>query len=149
MRLSTASLDQLMRMFKVIYRALITAVLVFGLSACELISISEDVSYNSDDRALPLATIEKIEPGKTNRLWLEKQLGPADEVVEKDGVVVCQYHYSEQVAQRFRVFLLFQYRGSTSRDRTLFVQLKNDLVEEVWLEGNDLPETDVANPDPS
>lgn len=138
-----------MTTLKFIRHGLAAVALTVGLSACELVSISEDVSYNTDDRALPLATIEKIEPGQTNRMWLEKQLGPADEVVEKDGVVLCKYHYSEQVAQRFRVFLLFQYRGSTSRERTLFVQLKNDLVEEVWLEGNDLPETELADLEPS
>ncbi len=111
------------------------ALLFTSLSGCELISISEDVSYDSGDRALPLSTLDKIELGATNRLWLEKNLGKPDAIESEEGVSTLKYQFSEQVAQRVRVFLLFQYKGSNSRQRTLFITLKDDVVQKAWLEG--------------
>lgn len=115
-------------------------VFIVSLSGCELISISEDVSYGSDGRAVPKATLNKIELGSTNRIWVEKALGKPDSVETAKGLTTLQYQFSEQIAQRFRVFLLFQYKGSIIRERILYVQLKEDLVQKAWLEGDALLE---------
>lgn len=121
-------------------RIVAVALLLVSLSACELVSISEDVSYDSEDRALPQATLNKIELGKTNKIWIEKYLGAPDSIEENKGMTTSHYRFSEQVAQRVRVFLLFQYKGSKLRERTLYVQFKDDIVQRAWLDGDDLLE---------
>ncbi len=115
-------------------RASFSLLAILLLSACELVSISEDVSYHSSDRSLPSKAIEQIEVGQTNRLWLEKHLGPASAIKESDDSVTYTYRFSEQVQQRVRIFLLFQHRSTDTRERLLFVELKDDLVQKLWLD---------------
>ncbi len=115
------------------YRTCCLLAILF-LSGCELVSISEDVSYRSTDRAVPSKTIEQIEIGQTNRLWLEKYLGPASSSKKTEDVVIHTYRFSEQVQQRVRIFLLFQHRTTDTRERLLFVELKDDLVQRLWLD---------------
>ncbi|MAZ88205.1 MAG: hypothetical protein CL693_11205 [Cellvibrionaceae bacterium] len=117
--------------------ALFSLIAIVFSSGCELISITEDVSYRSSDRAVPSKTIDQIEVGQTNRLWLEKHLGPASTIKESDETLTYTYRFSEQVQQRVRIFLLFQQRSTDTRERLLFVELKDDLVQKLWLDGEE------------
>lgn len=124
-------------MAMVLERILILALSV-SLSACELVSISKEVSYHGDNRALPEQKINAIELGKTNRAWIEKHMGPADSMVKSGEAVTLKYHFSEKVKERFRIFLLFQYSSADDRLRTLYIRTEADKVTKVWLEGDDL-----------
>ncbi len=114
--------------------------LTIGLSGCELISVSEDISHDSDDRVLPATTLNRIELGVSKRAWIEAVLGKPDSAEDVKDTTILSYQFSESIAQRVRILLLFRYKGSYSRERILFVQLKDDVVQKVWLEGDDLRE---------
>lgn len=117
------------------FRSCCSLLAILSLSGCELISITKDVSYRASDRAVPLANIDQIKVGQTDSLWLEKYLGPASNITKSDQVVTHTYRFSEQVQQRLRIFLLFQHRSSDTRERFLFIELKDDLVQKLWLDG--------------
>jgi outer membrane protein assembly factor BamE (lipoprotein component of BamABCDE complex) len=104
------------------------------LSACQVLDISEKVSYEEGDRPLPHTLINSINKGRTSKDWVMRHLGEPDEKRLIGDNMLFTYHYQQQVKSRIRLILLFQYRQQQTRQRSLYIEFKDDLVNKVWLD---------------
>lgn len=104
------------------------------LSGCQVLDISEKVSYEEGDRPLPHTLINSIDKGRTSKAWVVRHLGEPDEKRLSGDNTLFTYHYQQQVKSRVRLILLFQYRQQQTRQRSLYIEFKGDLVNKVWLD---------------
>lgn len=110
--------------------------LIAALSGCELVQITEDVSYDHPDQAVPSGLVDSIKVGSTHKDWLINELGAPDKIDSLDnGGERYQYRFTQQLQKRLRIFLVFQYRNRETRESLLIIDLKDDVVQSVSFDG--------------
>jgi len=104
-------------------------VLTAGLAGC----VSGKSNVQSSGRYIGDQTIDRIEPGKTNRAWVRAVLGePTTREVLPDGVEIWKWEYTRVTTSSGSVFFVVSGKSREESARMVYVVLEGDTVKDVW-----------------
>ncbi len=113
-----------------IITVLLSMVLMMGSSGCLFGGHSK---VHREGNYVAATTLGQIQPGKTDRAWVQAVIGePTERVIVQPGHEIWKYAYSETKDSSGYVFLIFGASDKKVTDSNVFIEFEGQIVTRTW-----------------